>query len=153
MKISKRLYFSIIVTMSTILSVAGLPLFAAPDLPKNVEKIANSHYFRKQAIDLLYDKKVDYQKAFACRKMTEQQQGSRLDVLCIDETKQNILTLSIVKSDNGYASYILVCPAGFQTLDPFGLSDFSFKEDPTNVAGSKGTMFYMGRTNGWIKDF
>lgn len=131
----------------------SFPLFAAPNLDKNVELIADKHYFRQQAIELLYDKKINYEKAFSCKKLTESVSGSRLDAVCAGEVGKYVVTLTVIKAKNGYAAYVLVCPAGFDQLDPYNITPKAFKKDKTNFDGYSGYSYYMGRTDGWIKDF
>ena len=131
----------------------SLPLFAAPNLDKNVELIADKHYFRQQAIELLYDKKLNYEKAFSCKKVAENVSGPKLDVVCASDIGKDVFTLTIIKAKNGYAAYVLVCPAGFDRLDPYNIIPNAFENDKTNFGGYSGNSYYMGRTNGWIKDF
>ena len=136
-----------------VLSVFGTHVTAAPDLKKSIEEIADQNYFRLQAIELLYDKKRDYQKAFQCKTVNEHVSGSRIDALCIEQQQGIPLSLTMFKADNGYITYILVCPAKFDRLDPFNLADQAYQTDEANVAGSPGFSYYMGRTNGWVRDF
>tara|TARA_B110000208_G_scaffold180896_1_gene231055 strand:- start:590 stop:1114 length:525 start_codon:yes stop_codon:yes gene_type:complete len=139
--------------LTLLLVLIANPVKAAPDLVKSVELIANTHYFREEAISLLYDKNINYEIAFSCKKASEQVTGQRIDALCIGSGAQNVLTLTIIVGDNGYASYVLVCPAGFDELDQFNIGQSAFQSEPTNFQGISGTSYYMGRTNGWIKDF
>lgn len=127
------------------------PTFAAPDLTKSVESIADDHYFRKELIELLYDKHVDYEKAFSCTKLNELTSGSRIDALC--NNKSDVFVLTIVLADNSYAGYVTVCAAGITGLDPYNLAESAYKSDSTNFEIEKRNTYHMGRTNGWIKDF
>lgn len=54
---------------AALLLILLLPNLAhsAPKLSKDIEKIANEHFFRLEAIELLYDKEVDYEKASGVR--------------------------------------------------------------------------------------
>ena len=127
---------------------------AAPELLESIEKIADEHYYRQQTINLLYDKHVNYEAAYSCTKVAEKIDGVRIDIVCaVNDRTNDVLAITISKSTNGYAKYIMVCPTGFDGLDPFDLGDLAFKSDPSYIDGVKGTMHYMGRTNGWVKDF
>ena len=42
-----------------LLSLQTTNAIAAPEIPKAVEQVADKHYFRQEAISLLYDKKHD----------------------------------------------------------------------------------------------
>jgi len=138
---------------ATLLIILLLPNLAhsAPKLSKDVEKIANEHFFRLEAIELLYDKEGDYEKAFGCKNAGAQVNGGRTDALCIGPGK--ILTLVIIKSKTGYPGYVLTCPSGFDEIDPFDIAKTAHKSDPTNFQGKSGNSYYMGRTNGWVQKF
>ena len=134
------------------LSLQTTDAIAAPDIPEAVEQIGDKHYFRQEAISLLYNKKHDYVKAFNCSNVIgELASGSRLDVVCM--TGSDVLTLSMILENNAYPVSVTVCPAGFDDLDPFKISQYAFIIEPTDLDGAKGTSHYMGRSNGWIKDF
>lgn len=147
---NKELFFFVIF----LFSILSSKTFAAPDLPKSVELIADKYYLRQETIELLYDKHIDYEKAFNCKKAFEQVSGPRTDILCVG--KANIVTLVIFIGKHGYASYIITCPAGVskKKLDPYNLVKSAFKsEKPSIVNGETRTMHYMGRTDGWVRDF
>lgn len=131
----------------------GSTALAAPALPKSVEQIANKHYFREEAIILLYDKNVNYEKAFSCKKIMHQKNDIRTDALCASTTTKDVFTLTILDGKKGYPGYVLVCPAGFDQQDPYEIVSYAFQTDEVNFQGSNGMSYYMGRTNGWIKDF
>ena len=65
------LYRYKVLSISVLLAVLSTSVKAANELEKNVEEIANQNYFRLEAIELLYDKHRDYQKAFECKKIFE----------------------------------------------------------------------------------
>jgi len=112
------------------------------------------HYLRQETIALLYDKHVNYEKAFNCKKVMEQRSGDRIDVLCT--SKKHTVTLVILLGKNNYASYIMTCPAliSEKKLDPYNLVKSAFdSQEPRLVNGETRRIYYMGRTNGWIKDF
>ena len=135
-----------------LLSLQTTNAIAAPEIPKAVEQVADKHYFRQEAISLLYDKKHDYVNAFNCLNVMDSVSGPRIDVICTS-ADTNVLTLSMVLENNAYPIYVMVCPAGFDDLDPFKIAQYAFIIEPTEFNGDKGTSHYMGRSNGWIKDF
>ena len=150
-------FFKVSLTLVFIgfLSLQTTDAIAAPEIPKAVEQIADKHYFRQEAISLLYDKKHDYVKAFNCDNvmdLSDAANGSRLDVICL-RANNSVLNLSIVLKNNAYPVYVMVCPAGFDDLDPFEIVQYAFVIEPTEFNGDMGTSHYMGRSNGWIKDF
>ena len=124
---------------------------SAPKLSKDIENIANEHFFRLEAIELLYDKEVDYEKAFGCKSAGVQVDRGRTDALCIGPGK--ILTLVIIRSKTGYPGYVLTCPSSFDEIDPFDVAKSAHKSGPTNFHGKSGNSYYMGMTNGWIQKF
>jgi len=128
---------------------------AASDIPKAVEQIADKHYYRQEAISLLYDKKHNYVDAFSCENvmnLSDAANGSRLDVIC-HRANNSVLSLTIFLKNNSYPLYVMVCPAGFDDVDPFKIAQHAFVIEPTEFNGDAGTSHYMGRTNGWIQDF
>lgn len=139
--------------VSLLLAIPCASVKAANELEKNIEEIANQNYFRLSSIELLYDKYRDYEKAFECKTIMENVTDKRIDASCMHLQTGVPLTLAMFKAENGYITYVIVCPHSIDDLDPFNLKDKAYQSDKTIFSGSDATSYYMGRTNGWIRDF
>jgi hypothetical protein len=121
----------------------------AKEITSQVEELANQNYYRKSLISLLYDNEIDYRSAFDCTSVMFEVPNDRnaIDAACV--TDFDVLWISTSMGPKQRLGSAYVCPTKQDDILIKKLKTLAYESDET----PNGIQYYMGRTDGWLRDF
>jgi len=149
-----KIISTIVLVVVSFFSISHRPALAASDLRSSVEAKANRYYNREQLLELLYDKKADYEKVFNCQTVRENIIDQNIYAVCSNISFNDVFSIQIIMNKaKRTPSYVQVCKAGFSEMDPYKMIQSAYHSEPAQIPDGYGNLYYMGRTNGWVRDF
>ena len=124
-------------------------------IAKSIESIGDDHYYRQESIKVLYDKKGDYRSAFNCKSVMMEMKNKHGGIDTICTFQKDVLLIRTTMGPKKRLSSIQVCPTSMESEVDLGLKKVAKEVDEINNRpnGFTGKMYYLGRTDGWLRDF
>lgn len=149
-----KIISTVVLVLVSFFSISHRPALAASDLRSSVEAKANRYYHREELLELLYDKRADYEKIFNCQTVRENIIDQNIYAVCANVSFNNVFSIQIIMHKaKRTPSYVQVCKAGFSEMDPYKLIQSAYESKPAQMPDVSGNFYYMGRSNGWARDF
>ena len=121
----------------------------AKELTSQAEQLANQNYYRKSLIELLYDNDMDYRSAFDCTSVMFEMPNDEnaIDAACV--TNIDVLWISTSMGPKQRLGSAYVCPTKQDDILIKKLKTLAYENEKI----PNGIQYYMGRTDGWLRDF
>jgi hypothetical protein len=122
---------------------------SAQDLSSQAEELADSEFYRRELIEVLYGDGQDYKSIFKCETILNEKIKSDggIDATCA--TDSDVLHISTSMGPGRHVQDAYVCPVGQDKTTVRELISLSFEA----TTQRNGTLYNMGYTDGWLDDF
>ena len=128
------------------------PVFAQKNLSNASERVAIKEYFLNEMADFMFEKDFDTKQIFNCETFSSTTNSKGDNRITCSNKKTGNMTIETHGSGSEKSS-VRICKQGFSN-DRDRLKASSFDQKPAEaMAGQVGTMYQMGRTNGWFQDY